>query len=123
MLSCGYYGIIFWLPLLIESLGIVNTITVGFLSAIPYICAAIGMLVVARSSDRSLERRMHLALPALFSAIGFFGAASIHSFFGDQLIPLLSCLSAAAAGVWSMFGPYWYVPERDLRLLRGLFAI
>ena len=112
--SCGYYGIIFWLPLLIHSLGIHSEIIIGFLSAIPYICSAFAMILVARSSDRTLERRLHLALPALFSSIGFFGAAAVHSFFGNQLIPLLTCLSAAAAGVWSMFGPFWGVPTAML---------
>ncbi len=113
--SCGYYGIIFWLPLLIESLGLnSNIVLVGFLSSIPYVCAAAAMLSVARSSDRQLERRLHLALPALIAAIGFFGAAAIHSFFGNQLVPLLACLSLAASGVWAMFGPYWAIPTAML---------
>jgi len=113
--SCGYYGIIFWLPLLLESIvGKQKVLLLGFLSAIPYVSSAVAMVLVARSSDRTLERRMHLALPALFSAIGFFGAGAIHSFFGDRLIPLLICLSAAAAGVWSMFGPFWAVPTSML---------
>lgn len=112
--SCGYYGIIFWMPLLISSLGKIPTLVVGLLSAIPYVAAGVSMMVVARSSDRTLERRLHLAIPALISAIGFFGAAAIHSFFGNLLELLLACLSIAAAGVWAMFGPYWAIPTAML---------
>lgn len=112
--SCGYYGIIFWLPLLLQKVGSVGNVVIGFLSTIPYLAAAAGMLLVARSSDRSRERRLHLALSAMFSAIGFFGASALHSFFGDVLIPLLLCLSIAAAGVWAMFGPYWGIPTAIL---------
>lgn len=112
--SCGYYGIIFWLPLQIKAMGNLNTVVVGFLSSVPYIAAGIAMLLVARSSDRQGERRLHLALPALISAIGFFGAAAIHSWFGNNIVGLMFCLSVAAAGVWAMFGPYWGIPTAML---------
>lgn len=114
--SCGYYGIIFWLPLQIKSMGKgnLNTVAIGFLSSVPYIAAGISMLLVARSSDRQGERRLHLAIPALISAIGFFGTAAIHSFFGNVIPALMFCLSVAAAGVWAMFGPYWGIPTAML---------
>lgn len=112
--SCGYYGIIFWLPLLLKSASNLSNVLVGFLSALPYLAAGAGMILVARSSDRSRERRLHLAFPAFFSALGFFGASAIHTLFGDQLILLLGCLSLAATGVWAMFGPYWGIPTSIL---------
>lgn len=112
--SCGYYGIIFWLPLLLQSVSHMSNVMVGFVSSIPYLAAGVAMLVVAKSSDRSKERRMHLGLSALLSAIGFFAASAIHSFFGEQLPLLLLCLSVAASGVWAMFGPYWGIPTSIL---------
>lgn len=112
--SCGYYGVIFWLPLLIKSMGTNDELKVGLLSAIPYVAAVGTMLVVARSSDRSGERRMHLAGCAYLAAGGFFSAAAIHARYENTKAPLLACLSVAAAGVWAMFGPYWAIPTAML---------
>lgn len=112
--SCGYYGIIFWLPLLLKSASHLSNVLVGFVSALPYLAAGAAMIIVARSSDRSRERRLHLAAAAFFSALGFFGASAIHGIFGDQLVILLFCLSVAASGVWAMFGPYWGIPTSIL---------
>lgn len=112
--SCGYYGIIFWLPLLLKSLEGMSNVVVGFVSALPYICAGAGMILVARSSDRTRERRFHLAISAMISAVGFFAASSIRSFYGSAFIPILLSLCLAAAGIWSMFGPYWGIPTSIL---------
>lgn len=108
--SCGYYGVIFWMPLLLKSLGSSSDVMVGFLSAIPYACAAVAMIAVARSSDASRERRVHLAAGAIVAAAGFFAAASAGAFFSAALPPLLLCLCVSTAGVYSMFGPYWGIP-------------
>lgn len=112
--SCGYYGIIFWLPLLLKSVSHLSNVVIGFASSIPYLAAGVSMILVARSSDRSKERRIHLALCAFVSAVGFFSASTIHIFFGDKISPLLLCLSIAASGCWAMFGPYWGIPTSIL---------
>lgn len=112
--SCGYYGIIFWLPLLLKSVSHMSNVVVGFISAVPYLCAGGAMILVARHSDRTRERRLHLAVAAFSSAIGFFAASAIHSLLGEQLPLLLFCLSVAASGIWAMFGPYWGIPTSIL---------
>lgn len=112
--SCGYYGIIFWLPLLLKSVSHMSNVLVGFISALPYLCAGAAMILVARSSDRLRERRLHLAVSAVVAAFGFFGASAIHRVMGEQLTLLLVCLSVAASGVWAMFGPYWGIPTSIL---------
>lgn len=108
--SCGYYGVIFWMPLLLKSIGGSSDVAVGFLSAVPYVCAAVAMIAVARSSDRTRERRLHLACSAFVAAAGFFAAASMRILVGAALLPLLFCLCVCTAGIYSMFGPYWGIP-------------
>lgn len=112
--SCGYYGIIFWLPLLLKSVSHMSNVVVGFVSALPYISAGAAMIIVAHSSDRTRERRLHLAVAAFVAALGFFGASAVHSLVGEQLVLLLVCLSVAASGLWAMFGPYWGIPTSIL---------
>ncbi|MGF6837812.1 MFS family permease [Paraburkholderia youngii] len=48
-IQMGVYAINFWLPSIIQSLGITNTGTIGWLSAIPYLASSIAMVL---SADR-----------------------------------------------------------------------
>jgi nitrate/nitrite transporter NarK len=66
----GIYGLAFWLPQIIHELGIKGLLHTGLVSAIPFGFAAIGMVVVARHSDDSGERRWHVAGPAMVGALG-----------------------------------------------------
>ena len=50
---------LFFLPQIIKSLGVTN-MQVGWLTMIPYVCGAIGMVVWGRVSDRMGERRWNL---------------------------------------------------------------
>jgi MFS transporter, ACS family, tartrate transporter len=103
-LVTGLYGVSFWLPQLIQRFGDVGTVTVGLLSAVPYVAAAGGMVVVASRSDRTAERRRHVAVAALVGAGGLVATALAPT------APLaLAALSVAALGVWSTLGPFWAV--------------
>ena len=55
----GSYGLTLWVPTIVKNLSGFTNLEVGFFSAIPYIAAALGMVLIGRSSDRT--RR---ALPA-----------------------------------------------------------
>ncbi len=98
----GLYGVTFWLPQIIQSLGHRSDFEIGLLSAIPFIGAACAMVFAGIASDRSGERRWHLAFCAAVGAIGLMLASMTHS-------PALSlgALSIAAAGIWGTFGPFW----------------
>jgi ACS family tartrate transporter-like MFS transporter len=62
----GTYTPSSWVPQLVKSLstGYSNTM-VGFLVTIPNLVALVAMILVSRSSDRRLERRYHVAIPAV----------------------------------------------------------
>ena len=65
-LFLGMYAVIFWMPQAVKSLSShYSNTTVGFVVMIPYIFSAIAMILVSRSSDRTLERRYHVAIPVL----------------------------------------------------------
>src|SRR5271165_2639379 len=75
-IQCGVYSINFWLPTIIKSSGIANPMTIGWLSAIPYLAASVFMVVVGRSADARRERRWHLAVPMLSHVCVFFRRAT-----------------------------------------------
>ncbi|WP_163593717.1 MFS transporter, partial [Klebsiella variicola] len=63
------YGLIFWLPQMIKEFGLTNFKT-GLLGSLPYAAAIVAMLVWGFHSDKTGERKMHVALPLLFAAVG-----------------------------------------------------
>ena len=105
----GFYGITFWLPQILKNLSGLSNIKVGLISAIPYVIAAVVMVLVATSSDRSGERRWHVAIPSFLSAVGLLLSAATR----DPILSL-AALSLAAAGIWGSLGPFWSLPTAFL---------
>ena len=71
----GVYGLFLWLPQIVKSLGSLSTLQVGFLSAVPPLLSVLGTFLVSRSSDRTGDRRLHLAFVYGMSAIAIAGSA------------------------------------------------
>ncbi|SIT45526.1 putative tartrate transporter [Paraburkholderia piptadeniae] len=71
----GIYGLFLWLPQIVKSLGHLNNIEVGFLSAAPPLLGVLGTFLISRSSDRSGDRKKHLAFVYGASAIAIAGSA------------------------------------------------
>ena len=107
----GVYGIGFWLPQLIRSMGVQDPLRVGVLSAIPYATAAVAMVLVGRSSDRHQERRWHLVVAALVGAGGFALAAR----FPANVVIGMAALSAGTASVFTTLPLMWTLPPSFLR--------
>ncbi|WP_349961803.1 MFS transporter [Rhizobium sp. ZPR3] len=102
------YGVIMWLPQIVKTFGL-TTVQAGFVSAIPFIFAAAGLVVISRSSDRTGERKVHTAISGLFG--GLFLAAS-------ALVPNpyagLALLCLCAFFLWSYLGVFWTLPTQFL---------
>ena len=96
------YGIGFWLPQIIKGASGGSDVNTGFLTAIPYIVGAIGMVIIGRHSDRTGERRWHIAIAAFAGA-----AAAVSSAFVQGLAPSLAALSIAMLAQAAMLGPFW----------------
>src|SRR5205814_1933156 len=62
----------------------------------------VGMVFVGRHSDRSGERRWHVAIAAIVGGAAFAATAFVHG-----AVFSLVLLSLAMFGLASMFGPFW----------------
>ena len=111
----GLYGISFWLPQLIKNTGVKSVLMVGLLTAIPYGCGAIGMIWMARRSDRTQERRWHVASAALVGGLGLIAS----TLFMDDPTASLIALSVATTGILATLPLFWTLPAS---LLTGLGA-
>src|SRR3979490_302783 len=68
-LNAASYGVAFFLPTIIKNFGVSDTQT-GFLAAVPFIFGGIGMVLLGQHSDRTMERKGHVAVALLMAAIG-----------------------------------------------------
>ncbi len=107
----AFYGVSFWLPQIVQATGHLSSATVILLTAIPYIAATIGLVVVGSRSDTMAERRWHVAIPCLIGAAGF-----VLTVLAPQTATAsLLTLSLAAFGIWGALGPFWTMPTAFLR--------
>ena len=106
----GLYGVGFWLPSLIKASGVTSAVTIGWLVAIPYAAAVACMIWTSGHSDRTGERRWHIAVPALLGAVGL--VASI-------LVPqtplwAIVTLTVATMGILTALAQFWCLPPAFL---------
>ncbi|HWF92646.1 MAG TPA: MFS transporter [Terriglobales bacterium] len=99
--TCAY-GVSLWLPSFIRNLSGMSDFKLGLLSAVPYVATAITMVLVGFHSDRTGERRWHIALSAFCGMGGLLLSAFSHS-----LVPTIIGLSLGLMAVFSMCGPIW----------------
>jgi ACS family tartrate transporter-like MFS transporter len=104
----GLYGIGFWMPQVIQTFGL-DPLRIGFLTAIPYLVAAIGMVLWGARSDRTDERIWHIALPLLMG-----GAALAWSAFSGPLGLTMVALTLATLGIYAAVSTFWSLPTAIL---------
>ncbi|KOP55745.1 MFS transporter [Pseudomonas coronafaciens pv. porri] len=104
--NTGFYGLAFWMPSIIKSAGIANTFHIGLLTAIPYSIATVAMLLNARHSNRTGERRLHAAVPAFIGGVGLI----LSAYFAHNLVLSVLFLSVAASGLLSLMPIFWTLP-------------
>lgn len=103
--SMSTYGIIYWLPQILRQLSGLGNMEVSLLSTVPFVGLGVGMYCNTRHSDRSGERHLHFAIPALSAATGLILAAvSVNPWVG--LLGLVIC----GTGLGSALGVFWTIP-------------
>lgn len=106
----GFYGMTFYAPQLVKATaaGSSNTV-IGLLTMVPALVGLAAMILLSRSSDRTLERRYHVAIPATVAGAALVLLGRTHSTAG-----LVALLAAAAIGAYGFFGPFWALPNEFL---------
>ncbi len=100
----GFYSFGLWMPTIMKELTNRNIMVVGFLTAIPFVFAALAMYLNARWSDKhGVNRGWFVTIPLLIGGI----ALVIDHFVGPAFVPNMVLLIVAGIGLYAAFGPWW----------------
>lgn len=118
--ATGSYGFAFWLPTILKKTYHLSDQMTGWAVAVPYAAAALGLVLIAWSSDRSHERKGHVAFASIWGAVWVAFAAVMLM---PNVVPLpesarlgLAYLGFAVApfGMSGTLGPFWAIPNTVL---------
>ncbi len=104
------YGIIYWLPIILKSMGSLSNLEVGFLSAAPFAFGIAGLLLASFFSDRSGNRKSYLVGLSLLG-----GAALAASGFTASIPLALGLICVSAFGIWGAQAIFWTIPAGYLK--------
>jgi MFS family permease len=107
VIKMASYGINFWMPDLIRSSGIRDSLWIGLLSALPYAVACVGMIAVTRLSDRSGDRKRYLVMCLMAAATGYVLACLLSGSPWAMMIALV----LATAGTFIAIPIFWTIPQ------------
>lgn len=117
----GNYGIMFWLPQIVQGMTGLTPTETGLIVALPWAGSAIGLYLNARHSDRTQERFLHVAVPAIGGAVGLLGAYAL-----GPGIAGLAALVLGGACIGCTVAAFWAIPTRLLppnAIAMGIVAI
>jgi ACS family tartrate transporter-like MFS transporter len=116
LLSINYFGIVtaslgllLFAPQIIKSLGNSSNMMVGWLTMVPYVCAAFSLTIWGWLSDRMNERRWNLFFACALSTGGLVLAGATMGTWWAML-----GMTMATCGFYGSKGPFWAMPPMFL---------
>jgi ACS family tartrate transporter-like MFS transporter len=104
------YGYSIWLPDIIKVLGNLPASTASFLSDIPYVVAAIALIMILRYSDKKGDRKRLTAIIFFVAFIGLaISAATVFNFYISFIFFTIS-----AIGIFTFLPVFWNIPQESL---------
>ena len=100
------YGVFLWLPKILRDASGQGGFTLSALTAIPFIAALVAMVLIGRHSDRTGERKGHVAACAITAATGLVLAV----IFRDNLPLLVLSFTLSQIGQRSVMSVFWAIP-------------
>jgi ACS family tartrate transporter-like MFS transporter len=100
------YGVFLWLPAILREVSGFRGWRLSAITSVPFIVALIGMVLIGRHSDRTGERKGHVAACALTGATGLALAAG----FQHSVWIIVLSFTLSQLGQRSVQGVFWAIP-------------
>ena len=107
----GQMGLLFWLPSATENFKKLSSLHTGIVYTFPFIIGAIALLVVARHSDRTRERRKHAAAAMGLGGLFILLAVAV---IPHSLLLAFILITLSGVGAYGPMGPFWAIPTETL---------
>jgi MFS transporter, ACS family, tartrate transporter len=104
------YGLIIWLPKMMQKFPGLTTGQVSLVASVPYLCAIPAMLIAGWNSDRTGERKWHAIIATVVGGVGL----AISQVPGLSPLVVVAGFSIAAMGIMSYFPSFWALPTKLL---------
>jgi MFS transporter, ACS family, tartrate transporter len=108
------WGFVLWLPKIVQHLSGMGSLKVSLISGIPFLIEIPVLLFLAWHSDKTGERRWHVAIPVSTGALAFAIFASSERV-GANVAVAIVLFSIAAAGLHGYRASFWTLPTLFLR--------
>jgi MFS transporter, ACS family, tartrate transporter len=98
------YGISFWVSEIVDQIPGLSEVAAGFVTAVPYTVAIVGLVLISRHSDHTGERKLHVAIPLAIGAV---------SFTLSTMVSPVAAIAALAVGLFFLLGAhpvFWSMP-------------
>jgi predicted MFS family arabinose efflux permease len=105
----GANGMMFWLPLLLKDLANLGELTIGVISAVPWLGVGLGMWFNSKHSDATGERHWHVGVPLGICALALLCAVSV-----PPGLFAIALLFIAGLGLGGAQGVFWSIPTTFL---------
>jgi MFS family permease len=110
----GYYGINMFLPTISKGLTQATGLSLqnmGWLLGVMYLCAMVVMYLVGKSSDKTNERKYHVACCLTVSAIAIIISVNIAE---SSTVGAFVMLTISLCGAFGAYSPFWAIPPSFL---------
>jgi sugar phosphate permease len=105
----GMMGFVMWLPSIIKAGPGIGMVKTGWLSAVPYLFAIMGMLTTSYFSDKVLKRKIFVWPLLMLAAVAFYCSYLIGT---SNFWLSFALLVVAGAAMYSPYGPFFaIIPE------------
>ena len=108
LMNTSGYGLIIWLPKLLQQFKGLTNLQLSLVAAIPPLCAIPAMLLHGWHSDRTGERKWHVVIASLACAAGFMLSQAVA---GNRTVAVIG-FSLATMGNLAYYPPFWALPTR-----------
>jgi D-galactonate transporter len=102
------YGLSFWVGEIVDKVGGLSDVGKGFVTAIPYTVAIVGMVLIPRHSDRTGERKGHTAAGLALGAVAFALSTVVSP------VAAIACLAVGLFFLLGVHPVFWTMPAAFL---------
>jgi MFS transporter, ACS family, tartrate transporter len=104
------YGVFLFLPKMLREASGFSGFKLSAITAVPFVVALVGMVLIGKHSDRTGERKRHVAACALLGASGL----ALAAFSGNNVLLIVLSFTISQLGQRAIQSVFWAIPPAFL---------